>query len=103
LPWEEVETISEEVIEPTEEVEEEVELVPYEPTTEEVEPLEKPQIRFAEDIFGAKPVGVEAKKKGKKKPSREEKLEDGRVRRGRRAAALPVDDEYDDVLDESES
>ena len=100
LPTDEVETIAEEVLEP---VEEEVELVPYEPTPEEVAPAEKPQIRFAEDIFGAKPVGVEVKKKGKKKPSREEKLEDGRVRRGRRAAALPVSDEYEDLSEESES
>ncbi len=100
LPTDEVETIAEEVLEP---VEEEVELVPYEPTPEEVAPAEKPQIRFAEDIFGAKPVGVEDKKKGKKKPSREEKLEDGRARRGRRAAALPVSDEYEDLSEESES
>ena len=100
LPTDEVETIAEEVLEP---VEEEVELVPYEPTPEEVAPAEKPQIRFAEDIFGAKPVGVEDKKKGKKKPSREEKLEDGKARRGRRAAALPVADEYEDLSEESES
>ncbi|TET18450.1 MAG: transcription termination/antitermination protein NusA [Dehalococcoidia bacterium] len=100
LPTDEVETIAEEVLEP---VEEEVELVPYEPTPEEVEPSEKPQIRFAEDIFGAKPIGVEIKKKSKKKPSREEKLEDGRARRGRRAAALPVADEYDELSEEGES
>jgi len=100
LPTDEVETIAEEVLEP---VEEEVELVPYEPTPEEVEPSEKPQIRFAEDIFGAKPIGVEIKKKSKKKPSREEKLEDGRARRGRRAAALPVADEYDELSEEGGS
>jgi N utilization substance protein A len=102
LPWEEVEPISEEVLEPTGEVEEEVELVPYEPTPEEVVPAGKTQIRFAEDIFGAKPVGAEGRKKGKKKPSREEKLEDGRARRGRRAAALPIADEYDDLSEEDE-
>lgn len=104
LPTDEVEAIAEEVLEPIGEVEEEVELVPYEPTPEKVEPSGKPQIRFAEDIFGARViVGAEGKKKGKKKPSREEKLEDGRARRGRRAAALPVADEYEDLSEGSES
>jgi len=103
-PWGEVETISEEVLEPVGEVAEEVELVPYEPTPEEVKPSEKPQIRFAEDIFGARAVGVESKKKGrKKKPSREEKLEDSKARRGRKTSTLVADDAYEDLSGESES
>jgi len=83
-------------------VAEEVELVPYEPTPEEVKPSEKPQIRFAEDIFGARTiVGAEGKKKGKKKKSsREEKLEDSKARRGRKAATLTADVEYEDLSDE---
>ncbi len=105
LPRDGVETIAEEVLEPIEEVEEEVELVPYEPTPEKVEPSEKPQIRFAEDIFGARAiVGAEGKKKAKKKKSsREEKVEDSKARRGRRAATLTADVEYDELLEESES
>jgi len=98
--WGEVETISEEVLEPIEEVEQEVELVPYEPTPEEVKPSEKPQIRFAEDIFGAKAVVAEGKRKGRKKSSREEKLEDSKARRGRKAATLTVDEGYEDLSDE---
>ncbi|TET76201.1 MAG: transcription termination/antitermination protein NusA [Dehalococcoidia bacterium] len=102
LPRDGVETIAEEILEPIEEVEEEVELVPYEPTPEKVEPSEKPQIRFAEDIFGARAiVGAEGKKKAKKKKSsREEKLEDSKARRGRRAATLTADDGYEDLSDE---
>jgi len=98
--WGEVETISEEVLEPIEEVEQEVELVPYEPTPEEVKPSEKPQIRFAEDIFGAKAVVAEGKRKGRKKSSREEKLEDSKARRGRKAATLTVDEGYEDLSEE---
>ena len=102
LPTAEVEAIAEEVLEPIEEVGEEVELVPYEPTPEKVEPSEKPQIRFAEDIFGARAiVGAEGKKKGKKKKSsREEKVEDSKARRGRKAATVTVDEGYEDLSDE---
>jgi len=102
LPRDGVSTIAEEILEPIEEVEEEVELVPYEPTPEKVEPSEKPQIRFAEDIFGARAiVGAESKKKAKKKKSsREEKVEDSKARRGRRAATLTADDGYEDLSDE---
>jgi hypothetical protein len=105
LPRDGVSTIAEEILKPIEEVEEEVELVPYEPTPEKVEPSEKPQIRFAEDIFGARTiVGAEGKKKAKKKKSsREEKVEDSKARRGRRAATLTADVEYDELLEESES
>jgi len=100
-PWGEAETISEEVLEPVAEVGEEVELVPYEPTPEEVQPSEKAQIRFAEDIFGAKAVGVESQKKGrKKKTSREEKLEDSKARRRPRAAVSATADEYEDLSEE---
>ncbi len=82
-------------------IEEEVELVPYEAPPEETKPSEKVQIRFAEDIFGAKAVaGPEGKKKTKKKSSREEKKEDGKARKGRKIHVVAVDDELDDFSEE---
>ena len=93
----EVEEVVEEV-EVSEKYEEEVELIPYEEEVEEVEAAAKSQIRFAEDIFGPKSVvGAEkaGKKKGKKKKvSREERIEDGQARKGRRGRGK-IKDEKD--------
>jgi N utilization substance protein A len=84
-------------------VEEEVELIPYQAPAETIEP-EKPQLRFAEDIFGTKAVVVEIAggKKGKKrkKTSREEKIEDSKSRKGRKTRDLEVDDGYEDFSEE---
>ncbi len=103
LPGFEIEIGVEEILETTKELEEEVELVPYEAPTEEIVP-EKPQIRFAEDIFGAKTTvsAIEGGKKGrkKKKSSREEKLEDRRTRKGRKISVVETGSEYDDLSEE---
>lgn len=94
-PWVEVEPSFEEAVELPGEVEEEVEAIPYEAPAEEAEPAEKGQIRFAEDIFAARAIGTEAKKKGKKKRfAREDKSEAGRVGKARKAQLLTASDEY---------
>jgi N utilization substance protein A len=94
--------IVEEVAEVVEEAyEEEVEVIPYEETVEEVAEAEKAQIRFAEDIFGPKTLagaGTEGKKKSKKKKTtREERLEDSKQRKGKRARVISRDEpEFED-------
>ena len=110
LPGYEVEVGVGKVLDLTQEVEgiveEEVELIPYKAPAETVEP-EKPQLRFAEDIFGVKTAVVEIaggkKGKKKKKTSREEKIEDSRARKGRKTRAVETDDGYEDFSEESES
>lgn len=110
LPSYEVEVGVGEVLDLTQEVEgiveEEVELIPYTAPAETIEP-EKPQLRFAEDIFGTKAAVVEIAggKKGKKrkKTSREEKIEDSKSRKGRKTRDLETDDGYEDFSEESES
>jgi transcription antitermination factor NusA-like protein len=110
LPGHEIEVGVEEVPDLTQEVEgiveEEVELIPYKAPAETVEP-EKPQLRFAEDIFGVKAAVVEIaggkKGKKKKKTSREEKIEDSRARKGRKTRVLETDDGYEDFSEERES
>lgn len=109
LPGYEVEVGVEEAPELTQKVEgiveEEVELIPYKAPAEKIEP-EKPQLRFAEDIFGTKTAVVEIAggKKGKKrkKTSREEKIEDTRSRKGRKTRVLETDDGYEDLPEEGE-
>jgi len=81
-------------------VEEEAEeVVPYEPPPEVEVPAEKPQIRFAEDIFAPKAAKPDIKKKDKKKkPSKEDKLEGGKARKIRKQR-LPKD-EFEEELEE---
>jgi hypothetical protein len=84
-----------------EEEEEEVEAVPYEPPAEAVGAPGRPQIRFAEDIFGARKVVVEPKKKGKKKKfGREDRVEDGKARKPRKAELITVEEDVDEVAPE---
>jgi len=83
-----------EEVEKTKEAEEEVELLPvsFEP---EVTP-EKPQVRFAEDIWVSAPTKPEAKPKKRKKKSTQvkESAEGGvRLRKPRREPEIPVDEE----------
>jgi transcription termination/antitermination protein NusA len=81
-------------------VEEEVEVVPYEPPPEVEAPAEKPQIRFAEDIFAPKAAKPDVKKKDKKKKSfKEDKLETGKAKRARKHK-VPVLDELEEDLEE---
>ena len=76
-----------------EEAEEEEEVVPYEPPPEVEVPAAKAQIRFAEDIFAARPDKVDLKKKDKKKKSgKEDKLEGGKAKKVRKHRALEVED-----------
>ena len=93
----------EEIVELPKVVEEEVEVVPYEPVPEVEVPSERPKIRFAEDIFAPKAVKVESKKKGKKKkPFIQEKAGDVRVRKGRKPQLPSLDEEFEDSLEEQE-
>jgi type IV secretory pathway VirB10-like protein len=80
-------------------VEEEVEVIPYEAPAEVEAPAEKPQIRFAEDIFAAKAVKPEFKKKEKKKKSFKEDREEGRAKRARKLK-VPSLDELEEDLEE---
>lgn len=80
-------------------VEEEVEAIPYEAPAEVEAPAEKPQIRFAEDIFAAKAVKPEFKKKEKKKKSFKEDREEGRAKRARKLK-VPSLDELEEGLEE---
>lgn len=95
-----------EIVEEVEEVvEEEVEIItPYEEPPEEEVITEKPQLRFAEDIFGERKVAVsqEIGRKGKKKKvSREERLEAAvKPKKGRKVVDVDVEDEYDDFGEE---
>ncbi|MBM3157027.1 MAG: transcription termination/antitermination protein NusA [Chloroflexi bacterium] len=76
-----------------EEAEEEEEVVLYEAPPEVEVPSAKAQIRFAEDIFAAKPDKVDLKKKDKKKKSgKEDKLEGGKVKKIKKHRALEVED-----------
>jgi len=84
-----------------EEEEEEVETIPYQPPAEAVGAPGKPRIRFAEDIFGARKVVVEPKKKGKKKKfGREDRVEDGKARKARKAELVTVEEDVDEVAPE---
>jgi N utilization substance protein A len=75
-------------------------IVPYEPPVEVEVPVGKPQIRFAEDIFAAKPAKAEIKKKDKKKKSvKEDKLEGGKAKKARKLR-LPAIDEIEEDLEE---
>jgi len=81
-------------------VEEEIEAIPYEPPPEVEVPAEKPQIRFAEDIFAPKAAKPDIKKKDKKKKSfKEDKLESGKAKRARKHRA-PAIDELEEDLEE---
>jgi transcription termination/antitermination protein NusA len=75
----------EEAVTVPQKVEEEIEAIPYEPPPEVEVPAEKPQIRFAEDIFAPKAAKPDIKKKDKKKKTfKEDKLESGKVKRARK-------------------
>ena len=79
-------------------VEEEVEVVPYEPPPEVEVPAEKPQIRFAEDIFAPKAAKPDVKKKDKKKKSfKEDKLESGKAKRARKHKVPALDELEEDL------
>ena len=79
-------------------VEEEVEVIPYEAPPEVEVPAEKPQIRFAEDIFAPKAVKPEFKKKDKKKKSfKEDKLEGGKLKRARKHKEPSIDELEEDL------
>jgi N utilization substance protein A len=79
-------------------VEEEIEAIPYEPPPEVEVPAEKPQIRFAEDIFAPKAAKPDTKKKDKKKKSfKEDKLESGKVKRARKYRVSPLDEIEEDL------
>ena len=80
-------------------VEKEAEVIPYEAPPELVEVGPKPQIRFAEDIFGARVAASEAKKKGKKKHSRDERADEAKGRKGKKAVVVSVDEEFEDTYD----
>ncbi len=74
-----------------EEAEEEV--IPYEPPPEVEIPAVKAQIRFAEDIFAARPDKVDLKKKDKKKKSgKEDKLEGSKAKKVKKHRALAVEE-----------
>ncbi|UCC60127.1 MAG: transcription termination factor NusA, partial [Dehalococcoidia bacterium] len=87
-----------------EEMEEEVDLIPYEAPPEEEVAAEKPQLRFAEDIFGDRAVAAstEGGRKGKKKKvSREERLEAAtKPKKGRKTVDVGMDEEYDDFSED---
>jgi len=56
--------------------------------------VEKPQLRFAEDISVSMPAKLDAKPKKKKKVTRDRTAEDGiKLKKRRRAQEIPVDDE----------
>jgi N utilization substance protein A len=79
-------------------VEEEIEAIPYEPPPEVEVPAEKPQIRFAEDIFAPKAAKPDTKKKDKKKKSfKEDKLESGKVKRARKYRVSALDELEEDL------
>jgi len=79
-------------------VEEEVEVVPYEPPPEVEVPAEKPQIRFAEDIFAPKAPKPDVKKKDKKKKTfKEDKLESGKAKRARKHKVPALDELEEDL------
>ena len=79
-------------------VEEEVEAVPYEPPPEVEVPAEKPQIRFAEDIFAPKAPKPDVKKKDKKKKTfKEDKLESGKAKRARKHKVPALDELEEDL------
>jgi N utilization substance protein A len=80
--------------------EEEVEeLVPYQPPSEVEVPAGKKQIRFAEDIFADRDLRGEGRKKDKKKKAiKEDKLEEGKVRKGRKQR-IELRDEYEEELE----
>lgn len=79
-------------------VEEEVEVVPYEPPPEVEVPAEKPQIRFAEDIFAPKAAKPDVKKKDKKKKTfKEDKLESGKAKRARKHKVPALDELEEDL------
>lgn len=79
-------------------VEEEVEVVPYEPPSEVEVPAEKPQIRFAEDIFAPKAAKPDVKKKDKKKKTfKEDKLESGKAKRARKHKVPALDELEEDL------
>ena len=64
--------------------------VPFEPETIE----EKPQLRFAEDISGPKPIKTDTKQKKKRKSAQDKTAEDGiKLKKRRRVQDIPVDDE----------
>jgi N utilization substance protein A len=103
-PWvDELEVAAKEALEVTEVIEEEGELVPYEPPVEELAPAEKPPIRFAEDIFAPvvnKDSSQEVKKKGKKKSHKDE-ADAPRGSKRRKIKVSPIDDTFEDLLEES--
>jgi N utilization substance protein A len=79
-------------------VEVEIEAIPYEPPPEVEVPAEKPQIRFAEDIFAPKAAKPDTKKKDKKKKSfKEDKLESGKVKRARKYRVSALDELEEDL------
>ncbi len=80
-------------------VEEEVEVVvPYEPPSEVEAPAEKPQIRFAEDIFAPRAAKPDVKKKDKKKKTfKEDKLESGKAKRARKHKVPALDELEEDL------
>jgi len=83
-------------------VEEEIEAIPYEPPPEVEVPAEKPQIRFAEDIFAPKAAKPDVKKKDKKKKSfKEDKLESGKAKRARKHRVPALDELEEDLEEES--
>jgi len=97
-----------ELIEVPEEVEEEgEEIIPYEAPKEAKEQIEKPQIRFAEDIFperaAAVATQVSGKKGKKKKVSREERQETVRPKQSRKTRDVSVDVDDDDLSEEQVS
>jgi N utilization substance protein A len=58
--------------------------------------VEKPQLRFAEDISGPAPIKLVAKPKKKKKTTQDRTAEDGvKLKKRRRAQEIPIDDEED--------
>ena len=79
-------------------IEEEIEAIPYEPPPEVEVPAEKPQIRFAEDIFAPKAAKPDIKKKDKKKKSfKEDKLESGKVKRARKHRTFEIEELDEDL------
>jgi N utilization substance protein A len=88
----------EEAVAVPQKIEEEIEAIPYEPPPEVEVPAEKPQIRFAEDIFAPKAAKPDTKKKDKKKKSfKEDKLESGKVKRARKYRVSPLDELEEDL------
>jgi N utilization substance protein A len=99
VPFEELAS-TEPIIEPTE-VEEAKPSpapdIPPDPSLVAFEPqmiVEKPQLRFAEDISGPTPTKLGAKSKKKKKTAQERTAEDGiKLKKRRRTQEIPIDDE----------